>query len=204
MFRCGHVAQRKRPGGQQRRSFSGLRGRHSRMTWSLPEPMLTVAVESPDLPAGWAAEPKLWTGFAIVRCPWPSEDHEGRLATRTDRRTRRCRWTDRLRRCPVRRFIPLQTSTSHRHPRRTRAAGVSHVGLAWPSPVLVTRRRGPRCGRRPVLHRSWSLSTRTGPPVVTDWTAARAMARAARASSPVAEGVRSVRTLSVKSASSAT
>ncbi|MFI1293328.1 hypothetical protein ACH4VM_33620 [Streptomyces sp. NPDC020792] len=32
------------------------------MTWSLPEPILTVAVDSPDLPAGWAAEPK-WDGF---------------------------------------------------------------------------------------------------------------------------------------------
>ncbi|MFH9677461.1 ATP-dependent DNA ligase [Streptomyces sp. NPDC017405] len=32
------------------------------MTWSLPEPMLTVAVDSPALPAGWAAEPK-WDGF---------------------------------------------------------------------------------------------------------------------------------------------
>ncbi|MFF8867863.1 ATP-dependent DNA ligase [Streptomyces sp. NPDC015139] len=32
------------------------------MTWSLPEPMLTVAVEEPDLPTGWAAEPK-WDGF---------------------------------------------------------------------------------------------------------------------------------------------
>ncbi|MER6433213.1 ATP-dependent DNA ligase [Streptomyces sp900105245] len=32
------------------------------MTWSLPEAMLTVAVDSPELPAGWAAEPK-WDGF---------------------------------------------------------------------------------------------------------------------------------------------
>nr|AOE46842.1 polydeoxyribonucleotide synthase [Streptomyces antibioticus] len=32
------------------------------MTWSLPEPMLTVAVDSPALSAGWAAEPK-WDGF---------------------------------------------------------------------------------------------------------------------------------------------
>jgi hypothetical protein len=31
------------------------------MTWSLPEPMLTVAVDNPDLPAVWAAEPK-WDG----------------------------------------------------------------------------------------------------------------------------------------------
>lgn len=31
------------------------------MTWSLPEPMLTVAVDSPVLPAGWAAGPK-WDG----------------------------------------------------------------------------------------------------------------------------------------------
>ncbi|WP_436961497.1 ATP-dependent DNA ligase [Streptomyces sp. SudanB182_2057] len=32
------------------------------MTWSLPEPMLTVAVDGPALSAGWAAEPK-WDGF---------------------------------------------------------------------------------------------------------------------------------------------
>ncbi|MFD5481580.1 DNA ligase-like domain-containing protein [Streptomyces hawaiiensis] len=32
------------------------------MTWSVSEPMLTVAVDSPALPAGWAAEPK-WGGY---------------------------------------------------------------------------------------------------------------------------------------------
>ncbi|MFF8931543.1 ATP-dependent DNA ligase [Streptomyces longwoodensis] len=32
------------------------------MTWSLPQPVLTVTVDSPALPAGWAAEPK-WDGF---------------------------------------------------------------------------------------------------------------------------------------------
>src|SRR5690606_42145271 len=32
------------------------------MTWSLPQPMLTVSVDSPALPAGHAAEPK-WDGF---------------------------------------------------------------------------------------------------------------------------------------------
>ncbi|MCX5097851.1 hypothetical protein OOK36_56495 [Streptomyces sp. NBC_00365] len=32
------------------------------MTWSLPEPMPTVAVDSPALPTGWAAEPK-WDGY---------------------------------------------------------------------------------------------------------------------------------------------
>ncbi|UUA11587.1 MULTISPECIES: ATP-dependent DNA ligase [Streptomyces] len=32
------------------------------MTWSLPEPMLAVAVDSPALPAGYAAEPK-WDGY---------------------------------------------------------------------------------------------------------------------------------------------
>jgi ATP-dependent DNA ligase len=36
--------------------------RYDGMTWSLPEPMLTVPVESPALPAGWAAEPK-WDGY---------------------------------------------------------------------------------------------------------------------------------------------
>ncbi|MFI8169808.1 hypothetical protein ACIGAN_26110 [Streptomyces sp. NPDC085931] len=29
--------------------------------WTLPQPMLTVAVDSPALPAGWAGEPK-WEG----------------------------------------------------------------------------------------------------------------------------------------------
>ncbi|MFG2266568.1 ATP-dependent DNA ligase [Streptomyces sp. NPDC048720] len=37
------------------------------MTWSLPEPMLTVAVDSPELPTGWAAEPK-WDGFRSAVC----------------------------------------------------------------------------------------------------------------------------------------
>ncbi len=32
------------------------------MTWPLPEPMLTVGVDSPKLPAGCAAEPK-WDGY---------------------------------------------------------------------------------------------------------------------------------------------
>lgn len=32
------------------------------MTWLLPDPMLTMAVDSPELPAGWAAEPK-WDGY---------------------------------------------------------------------------------------------------------------------------------------------
>ncbi|MFF9206774.1 ATP-dependent DNA ligase [Streptomyces sp. NPDC014986] len=32
------------------------------MTWSLPQPMLTAAIDSPALPAGWAAEPK-WDGY---------------------------------------------------------------------------------------------------------------------------------------------
>lgn len=32
------------------------------MSWILPEPMLTTAVDGPALPAGWAAEPK-WDGF---------------------------------------------------------------------------------------------------------------------------------------------
>ncbi|MFJ9580693.1 ATP-dependent DNA ligase [Streptomyces sp. NPDC101191] len=32
------------------------------MTWTLPEPMLAAAVNSPDLPQEWAAEPK-WDGF---------------------------------------------------------------------------------------------------------------------------------------------
>ncbi|GGV50465.1 hypothetical protein GCM10010293_61500 [Streptomyces griseoflavus] len=34
------------------------------MTWSLPQPMLTVPVDSPALPAGYVAEPK-WDGFRV-------------------------------------------------------------------------------------------------------------------------------------------
>jgi ATP-dependent DNA ligase len=47
--------------------------RHDGMTWSLPEPMLTVPVDSPALPPRWAAEPK-WDGY------------RARLATHTDGR----------------------------------------------------------------------------------------------------------------------
>ncbi|MFK4070460.1 ATP-dependent DNA ligase [Streptomyces sp. NPDC029674] len=35
------------------------------MTWTLPEPMLSIAVPTPDLRAGWAAEPK-WDGFRAL------------------------------------------------------------------------------------------------------------------------------------------
>lgn len=35
------------------------------MTWPLPEPMLIMAADSPALPPGWAAEPKIWTGLAL-------------------------------------------------------------------------------------------------------------------------------------------
>uniref|UniRef100_UPI003F494A94 hypothetical protein n=1 Tax=Streptomyces achromogenes TaxID=67255 RepID=UPI003F494A94 len=41
-------------------------GKASPMTWSLPEPMLTVAVDSPALPAGWATEPK-WDGSPDIQ-----------------------------------------------------------------------------------------------------------------------------------------
>ncbi|MFJ4276122.1 hypothetical protein ACIP29_36900 [Streptomyces coelicoflavus] len=39
------------------------------MTWTLPEPMLTAPVAGPDLPPGWAAEPK-WDGYRaqLARC----------------------------------------------------------------------------------------------------------------------------------------
>ncbi|MEU7428763.1 hypothetical protein [Streptomyces sp. NPDC040750] len=37
-------------------------GRHPCMSWTLPKPMLTTAVNSPDLTPGWAAEPK-WDGY---------------------------------------------------------------------------------------------------------------------------------------------
>ncbi|MEW2258267.1 ATP-dependent DNA ligase [Streptomyces sp. NPDC047869] len=37
------------------------------MTWSLPEPMLSVATDSPELTTGWAAEPK-WDGFRAAVC----------------------------------------------------------------------------------------------------------------------------------------
>ncbi|MET9176460.1 hypothetical protein ABZX64_36385 [Streptomyces misionensis] len=35
------------------------------MTWTLPEPMLSAPVPSPDLRPGWAAEPK-WDGFRAL------------------------------------------------------------------------------------------------------------------------------------------
>ncbi|WP_436843086.1 ATP-dependent DNA ligase [Streptomyces collinus] len=35
------------------------------MTWTLPEPMLAAPVSDPDLPAGWAAEPK-WSGWRAL------------------------------------------------------------------------------------------------------------------------------------------
>ncbi|MGW3160403.1 ATP-dependent DNA ligase [Streptomyces sp. NPDC001089] len=35
------------------------------MTWTLPEPMLTTPVPTPDLPPGWAGEPK-WDGFRAL------------------------------------------------------------------------------------------------------------------------------------------
>ncbi|MEV5801812.1 hypothetical protein [Streptomyces collinus] len=35
------------------------------MTWTLPEPMLAAPVSDPDLPPGWAAEPK-WDGWRAL------------------------------------------------------------------------------------------------------------------------------------------
>ncbi len=38
------------------------------MTWTLPQPMLTAPVVGPELPSGWAAEPK-WDGSPVtLRC----------------------------------------------------------------------------------------------------------------------------------------
>jgi predicted dinucleotide-binding enzyme len=86
-------------------------------------------------------------------------------------------------------------------------------GCGWPT-ALSDRARlrnprtacfvTPRPGRRVVPHSPSRLSTRTGPPSVTERTAASATLSAARASSPVTAGARPVRTRSVKSASSAT
>src|SRR3954465_15674884 len=69
-------------------------------------------------------------------------------------------------------------------------------------PVLLVPSAFVRCSPPPPWSLRWAM--RTGPPVVTDSMAARAMDRAARASAPVTVGVRPVRTVSVKSASSAT
>ncbi|MGV9255336.1 ATP-dependent DNA ligase [Streptomyces sp. NPDC003697] len=35
------------------------------VTWTLPEPMLSTPVSAPELPPGWAAEPK-WDGFRAL------------------------------------------------------------------------------------------------------------------------------------------
>ena len=51
------------------RMAHGPGGRHPGMSWTLPKPMLTAAVNNPDLTSGWAAEPKLSTGFCVVRRP---------------------------------------------------------------------------------------------------------------------------------------
>ncbi|GHI33381.1 ATP-dependent DNA ligase [Streptomyces daghestanicus] len=42
------------------------------MTWSLPEPMLTVPVDNPALPPGWAAEPK-WDGYRAQLAVYSNE-----------------------------------------------------------------------------------------------------------------------------------
>ncbi|MFF9786289.1 ATP-dependent DNA ligase [Streptomyces nigrescens] len=39
------------------------------MPWTLPEPMLATSVDSPDLPSGWAGEPK-WDGYRAVVGHW--------------------------------------------------------------------------------------------------------------------------------------
>ncbi|MFF9607640.1 ATP-dependent DNA ligase [Streptomyces sp. NPDC014684] len=52
------------------------------MMWSLPEPMLTVAVESPALPVGWAAEPK-WDGYRAQLAVY----EDGRVLLRSRRGT---------------------------------------------------------------------------------------------------------------------
>ncbi|GAA2263052.1 hypothetical protein GCM10010430_54430 [Kitasatospora cystarginea] len=46
------------------------------MDWSLPDPMLTVAVNSPELRAGQAAEPK-WDGYR-----WGLEVHAHQVVVR--------------------------------------------------------------------------------------------------------------------------
>ncbi|MFI0233795.1 hypothetical protein [Streptomyces sp. NPDC017086] len=52
------------------------------MIWSLPEPMLTVAADSPALPAGWAAEPK-WDGYRAQL----ALHSDGRVLLRSRQRT---------------------------------------------------------------------------------------------------------------------
>lgn len=39
--------------------------KESDVTWTLPEPMLSTPVPSPDLRSGWAGEPK-WDGFRAL------------------------------------------------------------------------------------------------------------------------------------------
>jgi hypothetical protein len=68
----------------------------------------------------------------------------------------------------------------------------------------ATRRSSSRPGRALLSgHRCSTALSRTGLPVSTEWMAARAMARAARASWPPGSGVAPLRTPSTKAASSA-
>lgn len=52
--------------------FVVARWKGSDVTWMPPEPMLSTPVPTPDLRPGWAAEPKSWRGFLVVRCPMPN------------------------------------------------------------------------------------------------------------------------------------
>ncbi|MFJ6530009.1 MULTISPECIES: hypothetical protein [Streptomyces] len=54
------------------------------MSWTLPEPMLTTAVDNPALSAGWAAEPKR-DGFRAQLAV-----HTGERVLRSQQGTSRC------------------------------------------------------------------------------------------------------------------
>ncbi|MEU7337343.1 ATP-dependent DNA ligase [Streptomyces sp. NPDC007074] len=55
--------------------------KRSGVTWTLPEPMLTTPVPTPDLPPGWAGEPK-WDGFRALL-----HTDSGRMVLRSRRGT---------------------------------------------------------------------------------------------------------------------
>src|SRR4051794_13439656 len=60
---------RRQPADREQIATSGTTGsfwwKGSRVTWTLPEPMLTSPVAVPDLRLGCAAEPK-WDGFRAL------------------------------------------------------------------------------------------------------------------------------------------
>lgn len=64
------------------RGDSGSAWKAWRVTWTLPQPMLTTPTTRPDLPPGWAAEPK-WDGY----CAQLAHYRGGRVLLRSRRGT---------------------------------------------------------------------------------------------------------------------